>query len=143
MIVGIRRDEHGVRAKERYFSPRDEEFRWNYKNQPAELWDQFKSKGEEDNHIRIHPLLHWTELDIWEYIRKENIPITKLNFAKNGRRYRSLGCTRATVPVNSDADTLDKIIEELKTTKTAERSGRAQDKEKAYIMQKLRSLGYM
>jgi sulfate adenylyltransferase subunit 2 len=143
LIVGIRRDEHGVRAKERYFSPRDEEFKWNYKNQPPELWDQFKSKGEEDNHLRIHPLLHWTELDIWNYIQKEDIPTNKLYFSKNGKRYRSLGCTRATVAVKSEANTVKKIIEEIKTTTTSERAGRAQDKEKAYIMQKLRSLGYM
>ncbi len=143
LIVGIRRDEHGVRAKERYFSPRDEEFRWNYKNQPPELWDQYKSKGEEDNHFRIHPLLHWSELDIWKYIKRENIPINTLYFAKNGYRYRSLGCTKATVPIKSDADTVDKIIAEIKNSKTSERSGRAQDKEKGYIMQKLRSLGYM
>jgi len=143
LIVGIRRDEHGVRAKERYFSPRDEEFKWNYKDQPPELWDQFKSKGKEDNHLRIHPLLHWTELDIWRYIRKEKIPVNKLYFAKKGKRYRSLGCTRATVSIDSKANTVDKIINEIKTTKTGERSGRAQDKEKAYIMQKLRSLGYM
>lgn len=143
VIVGIRRDEHGIRAKERYFSPRNEEFQWDYKNQPPELWDQFKSQGEEDDHLRIHPLLHWTELNIWEYIKKENIPTNKLYFSQNGKRFRSLGCTRATVAVDSNADDVDKIIEEIKTTKTSERAGRAQDKESTYIMQKLRSLGYM
>ncbi|MCH9023370.1 MAG: sulfate adenylyltransferase subunit CysD, partial [Planctomycetes bacterium] len=65
LLVGIRRDEHGIRSKERYFSPRDEQFRWNYKDQPPELWDQYKNQTQEDNHIRVHPLLHLTERDIW------------------------------------------------------------------------------
>ncbi|MFH0863248.1 MAG: sulfate adenylyltransferase subunit CysD [Candidatus Altiarchaeota archaeon] len=143
LLLGIRRDEHNVRAKERVFSPRNQEFKWNYKDQPPELWDQYKSKSDEEQHVRVHPLLHWTELDIWEYVRRENIPITGLYLAKDGKRYRSIGCTTCCSPVDSDADTIDKIIEELKTTKVGERSGRAQDKESAYMMQKLRSLGYM
>ncbi len=143
LIVGIRRDEHGIRAKERYFSPRNEDFNWDYKNQPPELWDQFKAKAEEKDHIRVHPLLHWTELDIWEYIKRENIPTSELYFAKNGKRYRSLGCIPITTPIESDADDIDKIIKEIKTTKTTERAGRAQDKEEANAMQKLRALGYM
>jgi sulfate adenylyltransferase subunit 2 len=143
LLVGIRRDEHGIRAKERYFSPRDIQFRWDYKNQPAELWDQYKSNVKEDQHIRVHPLLGWTELDVWEYIRRENMPINELYFAKNSKRYRSLGDMPITKPIESNADTVDKIIEELKITKIAERSGRSQDKEQAYTMQKLRSLGYM
>ncbi len=143
LLLGIRRDEHGIRAKERYFSPRDQEFKWDYKNQPPELWDQYKSKQQEDNHIRVHPLLHWTELDIWEYVRREGIPIVGLYFARNGQRFRSIGCESCCAPVESRADTLDRIVEELRTTTTAERAGRAQDKESAYVMQKLRSLGYM
>ena len=143
LFLGIRRDEHGIRAKERVFSPRDDNFQWNYKSQPPELWDQYKTKKAEDEHIRIHPLLGWTELDIWEYIRRENIPITDLYFAKQGKRYRSIGCETCCNPVDSNADTIDLIIEELKTTDVTERSGRAQDKESAYMMQKLRSLGYM
>ena len=143
LLLGIRRDEHGIRAKERYFSPRDQDFSWDYKNQPPELWDQFKSKQTSDDHIRVHPLLHWTELDIWEYVEREGIPIVDLYFAKDGKRFRSIGCQSCCAPVESDADTLCKIVEELKTTTTAERSGRAQDKESAYVMQKLRSLGYM
>ena len=143
LFVGIRRDEHGIRAKERYFSPRNEDFKWDYKNQPPELWDQFKAKAEEKEHIRVHPLLHWTELDIWLYVRREGIPINELYFAKNGKRYRSLGCMPITNPIDSEADTVDKMIEELRTTKTGERSGRAQDKEEANAMQKLRALGYM
>ncbi len=143
LLLGIRRDEHGIRAKERYFSPRDQEFRWNYKDQPPELWDQYKSKQFDEEHIRVHPLLHWTELDIWEYIKREKIPIINLYFAKKGKRYRSIGCKCCCSPIDSNADTINKIIHELKTTNTSERAGRAQDKERAYMMQKLRSLGYM
>ncbi len=143
LLLSIRRDEHGIRGKERYFSPRDEDFKWDYKNQPPEMWDLFVKPSKDFSHLRIHPILHWSELDIWEYIKKENIPINPLYFAKNGKRYRSLGCVPCTVPIDSDADTIDKIIEELKTTQTAERAGRSQDKEKAYMMQKLRALGYM
>ncbi|MBU3968488.1 MAG: sulfate adenylyltransferase subunit 2 [Euryarchaeota archaeon] len=143
LLLGIRRDEHGIRAKERYFSPRNKQFEWDYKDQPPELWDQFKNKQQGEQHIRVHPLLHWTELDIWLYIQREKIPIVDLYFARNGKRFRSIGCEPCCSPVDSEADTVDKIVEELKTTKVAERSGRAQDKESAYIMQKLRALGYM
>lgn len=143
ILLGIRRDEHGIRAKERYFSPRNNQFQWNYKNQPAELWDLYKNKESAEEHIRVHPLLHWTELDIWEYIQREKIPVVDLYLARNGKRYRSIGCEPCCSPVLSDADTVDKIVEELKTTTISERSGRAQDKERAYMMQKLRSLGYM
>ncbi len=143
LLLGIRRDEHGIRAKERYFSPRDQDFNWDYKNQPPELWDQYKSKQSDEDHIRVHPLLHWTELDIWEYVRREKIPVVSLYFARNGRRFRSIGCESCCAPVVSEADSVAKVVEELKTTTLAERSGRAQDKESAYIMQKLRSLGYM
>jgi sulfate adenylyltransferase subunit 2 len=143
LLLGIRRDEHGIRAKERYFSPRNSDFKWNYQDQPPELWDQYKSKQDDEQHIRVHPLLHWTELDIWEYIRREKIPITPLYFSKDGKRYRSIGCAPCCNPIESNAKNVDEVIEELKTTKTAERSGRAQDKEQAYMMQKLRSLGYM
>ncbi|MCZ7355397.1 MAG: sulfate adenylyltransferase subunit 2 [Candidatus Methanoperedens sp.] len=143
LLLGIRRDEHGIRAKERYFSPRNKQFEWDYKDQPPELWDQFKNKQHGEQHIRVHPLLHWTELDIWMYIQREQIPIVSLYFAKNGKRFRSIGCEPCCNPVESEADTVDKIVEELKTTKVAERSGRAQDKERAYMMQKLRALGYM
>ncbi|KKL86606.1 hypothetical protein LCGC14_1943060, partial [marine sediment metagenome] len=74
LLLGIRRDEHGIRAKERYFSPRDEQFKWNYEDQPPELWDQYKSQAAGDTHIRIHPLLHWTEKDIWQYVKREEMP---------------------------------------------------------------------
>ena len=143
ILLGIRRDEHGIRSKERYFSPRDDDFKWDYKNQPAEFWEQYKSLADDNTHIRIHPLLHWREIDIWKYIKEENIPITDLYFAKNGYRYRSIGCTTCCQPIKSNASTIDEIIEELETTNTSERAGRAQDKESDYMMQKLRSLGYM
>ncbi|MBI5207584.1 MAG: sulfate adenylyltransferase subunit CysD [Candidatus Firestonebacteria bacterium] len=143
VLLAIRRDEHGIRAKERYFSPRDENFKWNYEDQPPELWDQFKSDSDEQDHLRVHPILHMKEIDIWYYIKRENIPITDLYFSKNGKRYRSIGCKTCCSPVISQAKTVDEVIEELETTNVAERSGRAQDKEDTYTMQKLRSLGYM
>jgi sulfate adenylyltransferase subunit 2 len=143
LILAIRRDEHGIRAKERYYSPRDEEFKWNYVDQQAELWDLYVKPSEDFSHMRVHPILHWTELDVWQYVKQEKLPINPLYFAKNGKRYRSLGCMPCTVPIPSQADTIDKIVQELKTSTTPERAGRSQDKEKAYMMQKLRSLGYM
>jgi sulfate adenylyltransferase subunit 2 len=143
LLLGIRRDEHGVRAKERFFSPRDSSFKWDYKNQPIELWSFYKAKAKEDEHIRVHPILQWREVDIWRYIRRENIPVIPLYFAKNGKRYRSIGCECCCSPVNSQADNLDLIIEELESSRQSERAGRAQDKEEANAMQKLRALGYM
>lgn len=143
LLLAIRRDEHGIRAKERYFSPRDIDFKWNYQNQPPELWNLYKSQVAQEMHFRIHPMLHWTELDIWRYIQKEKIPTTGLYFAQKNHRYRSIGCRTCCEPVKSRANKISKIIRELKTTQVAERSGRAQDKEDAYNMQKLRSLGYM
>jgi sulfate adenylyltransferase subunit 2 len=143
LILGIRRDEEGTRAKERYFSPRDKNFEWNYKDQPPEFWNQFKTDFDKDTHIRIHPLLHWTEIDVWRYIQRENIPIVDLYFSKNGERYRSLGCAPCTGRIKSDAVTIDEIIEELRHTTVSERSSRAQDQEDTYAMQKLRAKGYM
>ncbi|KYH42745.1 MAG: sulfate adenylyltransferase [Candidatus Bathyarchaeota archaeon B63] len=143
LILAIRRDEHGIRAKERIFSPRDREFRWRYTDQPAEMWDLYVKPSKDFSHMRVHPILHWTELDVWEYVRQENLPVNQLYFSSGGKRYRSLGCMPCTVPVPSEAKTINEIIEELKETKIPERAGRAQDKERAYMMQKLRSLGYM
>jgi len=143
LILAIRRDEHGIRAKERYFSPRDEEFKWDYRDQPLEMWDQFQGLVGEGFHMRIHPILHWRELDVWEYVKMEGIPVNPMYLARNGQRYRSLGCEPCTLPVESNAATIEEIVEELRTTRVAERSGRAQDKEKSFTMQKLRALGYM
>lgn len=141
LFLAIRRDEHGIRAKERYFSPRNDDFQWDYQDQPLEMWDQFERAIA--GHVRIHPILHWREIDVWRYVQQENIPVNPLYFAREGKRYRSLGCVPCTVPVDSEADTIDKIVHELETTKLAERDGRAQDKEQAFMMQKLRALGYM
>lgn len=143
LILAIRRDEHGIRAKERYYSPRDTEFRWNYIDQPAELWDLYVKPSEDFSHMRVHPILHWTELEVWQYVKKEKLPVNPLYFAKNGKRYRSLGCMPCTVPIPSEANAIDEIVQELKTSTIPERAGRSQDKEKAYMMQKLRALGYM
>src|SRR5208282_6015895 len=144
VIVGIRRDEEPTRAKERYFSPRDKNMEWHVEDQPPELWDQFKTDYEAGTHIRIHPLLDWTELDIWEYIGRENIPVIPLYFANDrGQRFRSLGCHPCTFPVPSNAKSIPEIIEELRRTKTPERSGRAQDQESEDAFEKLRRGGYM
>jgi len=143
LFLAIRRDEHGIRAKERYYSPRDSEFRWNYEDQPAEMWDLYVKPSEDFSHMRVHPILHWTELNVWQYVKRERLPVNPLYFAKDGKRYRSLGCQPCTVPISSEAKTIDEIVAELETSKISERAGRAQDKEKAYMMQKLRSLGYM
>lgn len=147
VIVGVRADEEGSRSKERYFSPRDRNNDWDVGDQPPELWNQFKTDFAPGTHLRIHPLLDWTELNIWEYIQKENIPIIDLYFDQGeGKRYRSLGCYPCTFPVESTAKNVDEIVEELKTGKfknIAERSGRAQDAEDGGGLETLRTDGYM
>jgi sulfate adenylyltransferase subunit 2 len=143
LIAGIRRDEEGTRAKERVFSPRGEGGKWDFRDQPPEFWDQYNNDFAPGTHVRIHPLLQWSELDIWRYIRREGIPIVPLYFARNGKRYRSLGDKDITFPVDSEADTLDKIIAELESTKVAERSGRAMDHEAEDSFERLRSDGYL
>lgn len=156
IITGIRRDEEGTRAKERYFSPRGLEGEWNVKDQPPEFWDQYKTDFPAGTHIRIHPLLHWTELDVWLYIQREGIPIVPLYLARKygkfeGRdfggemmRFRSLGERGITWPLESTAATIEEIIAELRTTKTSERSGRpmgADEDESSF--ERLRAAGYM
>lgn len=143
LIVGVRRDEDPTRAKERYFSPRDKHMEWNVEDQPPELWDQFNTDLAGGTHLRVHPLLHWTEMNIWEYTERENIPMVGLYFARNGKRYRSLGCVPCTFPIESQATTYDQIKEELRTTKKSERSVRAQDQESEDAFEKLRRDGYM
>ena len=143
IIAGIRRDEEATRAKERVFSPRGEQGKWDFRDQPPEFWDQFKTDFPPGTHVRIHPLLHWTEIDIWRYIERENIPTIDLYFSKNGKRYRSLGDEDITHPVESNATTIGEIIEELRTTKIAERSGRAMDHESEDAFERLRVEGYM
>jgi len=147
VIVGVRADEEGSRSKERYFSPRDTHNYWNISDQPPEFWNQYKTDFAPGTHVRIHPLLDWTELDVWEYILREKIPVVSLYFNHgDGKRYRSLGCGPCTFPVESDACTVEEIVEELKTGKfsnIAERSGRAQDKEDCGGLEELRKDGYM
>ena len=147
VIVGARADEEGSRSKERYFSPRDQHNEWDVGDQPPELWNQFKTDFAPGTHVRIHPLLDWTELNIWEYIERENIPIIDLYFDKGeGKRYRSLGCETCTSSVCSSSSSIAAIIEELQSGKfsnIAERSGREQDKEDGGGLESLRKGGYM
>ncbi|WP_299395082.1 sulfate adenylyltransferase subunit CysD [Pelagibius sp.] len=143
LIAGIRRDEQATRAKERVFSPRGESGEWDFRDQPPEFWDQYKTDFPPGAHLRIHPLLHWTELDIWLYTHREGIPIIPLYLSKNGKRYRSLGDQDITHPVESDASTIEEIIAELQTTRTAERAGRAMDHEREDAFERLRASGYM
>lgn len=146
VIVGIRADEEGSRSKERYFSPRGKASDWNVGEQPPELWNYYNTEFPPGTHVRIHPLLDWTELDLWEYIKQENIPMIPLYFDQGkGERYRSLGCGPCTSCVSSNAKTVDDIVEELRSGKfrnIAERSGRAQDKEGGNSLQELREQGY-
>jgi len=156
ILAGIRRDEHGIRNKEHYFSPRDKQFQWKtaVKNEQGDSglkslqdpefsgWDLYADYfGEEVNHVRCHPLLHWTEEDVWAYVEKEKIEVNPLYFSKNGKRYRSLGCQRCTEPICSEAKTIPEMIKEIKKSKEGERAGRSLDKEN--LMEKLRALGYM
>ena len=132
-----------MRAKERVFSPRGEAGDWDIRDQPPEFWDQFKTDFPPGMHLRIHPLLHWTEVDIWRYTQREGIPTVPLYFAKDGKRYRSLGDEEITFPIDSDAATIEEIIEELETTKAAERAGRAMDHVSEDAFEQLRTQGYM
>jgi sulfate adenylyltransferase subunit 2 len=147
VIVGARADEEGSRSKERYFSPRDEVSVWDVADQPPEFWNQYKTDFAPGTHVRIHPLLDWTELNIWEYIKRENIPTVSLYYNQgDGKRYRSLGCYPCTFPINSQARNVDEIIEELQSgtlKNIAERSGRAQDKDDGGGLETLRRSGYM
>lgn len=161
LIMSIRRDEHHMRNLERFFSPRDKEFKWHFirtktkeelkkgdapfvAEQDTEMsgWGIYASDfGPDCSHVRVHPILSWTELDVWRYIQRENITSNPLYFSRNGKRFRSLGCAGCTDPIDSDAKTIEEIIQELKTTDTRERAGRSQDKEQ--VMRRLRSMGYM
>jgi sulfate adenylyltransferase subunit 2 len=148
VIVGARADEEGSRSKERYFSPRNAQSTWEIAEQPPEFWNQYKTEFAPGTHVRIHPLLDWTELNIWEYIDYEKVPVVDLYFdtGGTGRRYRSLGCGPCTNPVDSSATTVSEIVLELKTGKfsnIAERSGRAQDAADGGGLETLRRDGYM
>ncbi|WP_330216892.1 sulfate adenylyltransferase subunit CysD [Francisella philomiragia] len=162
---GARRDEEKSRAKERVFSFRDKNHRWDPKNQRPELWNIYNGMVDKGESIRVFPLSNWTELDIWQYIYMENIKIPSLYFAKERPvvehdgilmmvdddrapaelrqkainkkvRFRTLGCYPLTGAVESEADALPEIIQEMLLTKTSERQGRAIDKDSAGSMEK-------
>ncbi len=161
IIVSIRRDEHYVRNVEHVFSPRTKKGEWNLLREKTEEeskegdapfvslrevelrgWELYQTHfGEDTSHVRVHPILHWDEIDIWHFIKEYNIPFNPMYLSKNEYRYRSLGCEPCTEPIRSEASTIDEIVKELETIDSPERAGRAQDKEK--IMRKLRALGYM
>ncbi len=168
---GARRDEEKSRAKERIYSFRDEFHRWNPKEQRPELWNLYNSKINPKESIRVFPLSNWTELDIWQYIYLEQIPIVPLYFAKKrpivirdgikimvdddrlpilsdenikyeSVRFRTLGCYPLTGAVNSIATTLPQIIQEMLLTKTSERQGRVIDSDSSSSMEKKKMEGY-
>jgi len=168
---GARRDEEKSRAKERVFSFRTENHRWDPKNQRPELWNIYNARVQQGESIRAFPLSNWTELDIWQYIYKEDIPIVPLYLAKErpvverdgmlimvdddrmplkdgevpemkSVRFRTLGCYPLTGAVESTADTLPDIIQEMLLTRTSERQGRAIDHDQAGSMEKKKQEGY-
>jgi sulfate adenylyltransferase subunit 2 len=145
VIAGARSDEEGSRSKERYFSPRGKHDDWDVGDQPPEFWNQFKTDFAPGTHLRIHPLLDWTELNIWEYIKRESIPTVSLYYDQgDGTRYRSLGCGPCQRPIQSTSKNVDDIIVELRSGKlrnVAERSGRMQDGK--HGLEELRRKGYM
>ncbi len=147
VIAGARADEEGSRSKERYFSPRNHGNQWDVGEQPPEFWNQYKTDFAPGTHVRIHPLLDWTELNVWEYIDRERIPVVDLYFDQgDGTRYRSLGCGPCTNRVESPASSTSEIVLELRSGKfanIAERSGRAQDAEDGGGLETLRRGGYM
>ena len=168
---GARRDEEKSRAKERIFSFRDRRHGWDPKDQRPEMWNIYNTRVQPGESIRVFPLSNWTELDIWQYIMAENIPIVPLYFAKrrpvverdgmlimrddnrmklrDGEtaeerlvRFRTLGCYPLTGAIDSDADTLEKIVGEMLTARTSERQGRLIDKDEAGSMEKKKREGY-
>ncbi|MBU2870878.1 sulfate adenylyltransferase subunit CysD [Colwellia sp. E2M01] len=168
---GARRDEEKSRAKERVYSFRDENHRWDPKSQRPELWNVYNGKVNKGESIRVFPLSNWTELDIWQYIYLESIPIVPLYLAEKrpvverdgtlimvdddrmpigedeeiqmkSVRFRTLGCYPLTGAVESTADTLPEIIQEMLLTKTSERQGRMIDHDSAGSMEKKKMEGY-
>ena len=128
------------------FTPEPLDVPLSVADQPPEFWNQFKTDFAPGTHVRVHPLLDWTELNIWEYIEREKIPTVSLYYDQgDGKRYRSLGCHPCTFPIESEATNPAEIIEELKSgslRNVAERSGRAQDAEDGGL-ETLRRSGYM
>ena len=170
-IGGARRDEEKSRAKERIFSFRNAQHRWDPKNQRPELWNNYNTFIQKDESVRVFPLSNWTELDVWHYIRRENIPVVPLYFAKarpvverdgalimvdderftlrDGEqvqmkdvRFRTLGCYPLTGAIESQADTLDGIIEEMSVSRSSERQGRVIDNDANASMERKKQEGY-
>lgn len=168
---GARRDEEKSRAKERIFSFRDKKHRWDPKNQKPELWNLFNTNIDKGESVRVFPLSNWTEIDIWQYIYQENIPLVPLYFSKirpiirrndmmimvdddrlkikeNEKieqkkvRFRTLGCYPLTAAVESDAATVEEIIIELLESKYSERQGRLIDNDQIGSMEKKKQEGY-
>ena len=168
---GARRDEEKSRAKERIFSFRDSKHGWDPKNQRPEMWKIYNTRINQGESIRVFPLSNWTELDIWQYILQEDIPIVPLYYAKkrpvverdgmlimvdddrmklrDGEeprerlvRFRTLGCYPLTGAIESGADTLEAIVAEMLTARTSERQGRLIDKDEAGSMEKKKREGY-
>lgn len=167
---GARRDEEKARAKERFFSHRDEFGQWDPKNQRPELWNLFNGKKHNGEHFRIFPISNWTEMDVWQYIEQENIALPSLYFSHQREcvvrdgvilaksefiklkpneevnlmtvRYRTCGDMPITGAVESDADDLEKIIAEVATTRTTERGTRADDKRGETAMEDRKKSGY-
>ena len=168
---GARRDEEKSRAKERVFSFRDENHRWDPKNQRPEIWDIYNVRKKPGESMRVFPLSNWTELDVWRYIAQENIPVVPLYFAKerlvverdnqlimvdDGRfplapgekpqmklvRFRTLGCYPLTAATLSPASTVEEVVMEMETSRLSERSGRLIDFDQSGSMEKKKHDGY-
>lgn len=145
LFTGIRRDEEGSRAKERYFSIRDELGRYNPTDNKPEFYPILGKNlySMESGHYRVNPLLDWTEYDIWGYIAEYGLKPCPLYFSKNGKRYRSLGDRQVTTPVDSLASSPEEILLELSETTIPERASRKkQDDSTPYCMEKLRINGF-
>jgi len=169
-IGGARRDEEKARAKERFFSHRDDFGQWDPKNQRPELWNLFNSKHFEGEHFRVFPISNWTEMDVWGYILRENISIPSLYFAHERKvlwrnnswipesvflqideteeivtkkiRFRTLGDITITGGIESEADTLEKIVAEVAAMRETERGNRADDKRSESAMEDRKRQGY-
>lgn len=145
LFTGIRRDEEGSRAKERYFSYRDAQGVYEPSDNKPEFHplEGANITSPAAGHYRVNALLDWTELDIWQYTRERELPLCPLYLAQGGKRYRSLGCMPVTTPVESDADTIEKIIGEVAVTLVPERASRArQDGAAPHCMEMLRRNGF-
>ena len=169
-IGGGRRDEEKARAKERFFSHRDDFGQWDPKNQRPELWNLFNGKYFEGEHFRVFPISNWTEMDVWNYIKKEQIEVPSLYLAHNREvvwrnnswipnskylvldakekieikkvRFRTLGDITITGGIESEADTLDKIVQEVSAMKKTERGDRSDDKRSETAMEDRKRQGY-